>query len=86
MGLICGSGIYFTLGWNDVSEDEAIRRLSKLCHNIGSDETERCWKCGSSDCFLKDNTYGMRIWFTDRDSTEDHNYYNFQPKNDREKG
>lgn len=86
MGIICGSGVYFILGWCDMPEDEVVSRLRKLCHNIGSDETERCLKCGSSDCFLKDSTYGMRIWFIDRDSIDDHNYYNFQLKYDQENG
>lgn len=87
MGVIYGSGIYFILGWDgDVSEDEALSRISKFCQNIGSKESERCWKCDSSDCVVKDCTYNMHIKFADRGSEEDYRFNNIQLRFDNEKG
>jgi hypothetical protein len=88
MGIIYNAGVYFTLGWNsDVSEDEAVSRLSDLCQYIGSKESELCWKCGGSpNCIVKDDSYNMHIKFEDKSIDDDYRFDNIQLRFDNELG
>jgi len=65
MSRVCGVGIRFVLGLHDISRDEVVEKLSKICNNLDERVDERCWCCKKSlvTCLI---------------SHEGMNFYNFQ--------
>lgn len=84
MGVIQNAGVYFTLGWQDISKEEAVARLISFCPSIGSDKSEICWECGTLDCIVKNQEYGVRYWYNKVGI--DKNFYNIQLVNRPELG
>jgi hypothetical protein len=80
MGVICNSGIRFILGWHDLSKDDVMKKMNKLCNNLEVNASERCWNCPThlSTCIVKDDTYGLHLWINNRSEYLENKFYNFQ--------
>lgn len=80
MGVICNSGIRFILGWHDLSKDDVMKKMNKLCNNLEVNASERCWNCPThlSTCIVKNEKYGLHFWINNGSEYTENMFHNFQ--------
>jgi hypothetical protein len=80
MGVICNSGIRFILGWHDLSKDDVMKKMNKLCNNLEGNASERCWNCPThlTNCIVNNETYGLHFWVNNKSAYAENKFYNFQ--------